>query len=256
MSLGGYMMQAYYFLGHSGFLLEFEKFLIVIDYFTDEAGILEQFSSDQRPIIFLVSHGHQDHFNPEILDKYNTEGVYYILDEHCKVALKELGLELPQANNFAWISKGQEIKLDHVFGEHIFNQLRVIAFGSTDEGSSFLIDWQDDLVFHSGDLNDWDWQDEDSAKMESDFKAIIQEIKEYLGHSSLNLAFFPVDERLEIMALKGPSYFIEEIQPQYFVPMHNFGQDEVQAELAARYEDSEFVKIQEALHPGDRVAIF
>ena len=55
---------------------------------------------------------------------------------------------------------------------------------------------------------------------EQRFKTEIAKLK----GEEIKLAFFPVDPRLEHNYDAGAKYFIQEIQPEIFIPMH-FGED-------------------------------
>jgi hypothetical protein len=61
-----------------------------------------------------------------------------------------------------------------------------------------------------------DESDEDNIKMEEMFKDEIDRIK----GEKIDIAFFPVDPRLKESYSLGPDYFIKEISPKAFIPMH------------------------------------
>jgi L-ascorbate metabolism protein UlaG (beta-lactamase superfamily) len=52
--------------------------------------------------------------------------------------------------------------------------------------------------------------------MELNFKAEIGKIKQH----NIDIAFFPVDARLMESYALGGEYFLKEIKPKYFIPMH------------------------------------
>lgn len=206
-----------HYLFHSGFALEVGEYFLVFDYFLDSTDgmennlvngvITEEIIKEKENIFVFSSHGHNDHFNPIIFswEKANPN-IKYILS-------KDINLSVHKANYFLL---GEKEKLQ-------LGDLQIQAFGSTDIGVSFLVKLPELVVFHAGDLNWWHWK-EDSPKnlelAENEYKAIINQ----LLAEKIDIAFFPVDSRLEEFYYLGGEYFIEKIKPKLFVPMH-FGND-------------------------------
>ena len=97
--------------------------------------------------------------------------------------------------------------------------LDIQVFGSTDLGVSFLVSVDGWDIFHAGDLNWWYWENdevEEKESMERDFKEEISKLKGL----NIDLAFFPVDPRLGDAFSKGGEYFINQLSPKHFIPMH------------------------------------
>ena len=179
------------YIFNSGFTVETKNHFLIFDYYKGDISF-----SDKKTTVF-VSHGHGDHYNPEI---FNFEGnIDYVISDDLKVEQK-----------VNYVKPGSELKL---------NDINIKVFGSTDLGVSFLISVDDLNIFHAGDLNWWYWEndsDKEKSDMEKQFKNEIDKIK---GHD-IDLAFFPVDPRLGEAFSKGGEYFIDAISPKYFVPMH------------------------------------
>ena len=93
------------------------------------------------------------------------------------------------------------------------------TFGSTDEGLSYLLEVDGKKIFHAGDLNWWHWEGETDQEKEAAQKMFFKEI-DILKGSEIDIAFFPVDPRLEDAYYYGGKYFIEEVCPKVFIPMH------------------------------------
>ena len=55
-------------------------------------------------------------------------------------------------------------------------------------------------------------------EMENAFKSIIGNITAV--NTDIDIAFFPVDGRLEDNYILGGQYFIEKLKPKIFIPMH------------------------------------
>jgi len=151
------------------------------------------------------SHSHQDHFNTETLSWCNKkENTYYILSNDIKL--------YHSVNNLYFAKQGDEFAI---------NNLKINTFGSTDQGVSFLVSVDNLNIFHAGDLNWWKWTDdtlEEEKEMENAFKSIIKDI--LIKDVIIDIAFFPVDGRLEENYLSGCQYFIEQIKTKVIVPMH------------------------------------
>ena len=101
----------------------------------------------------------------------------------------------------------------------VLDKINIKTFGSTDLGVSFLLNVDNINIFYAGDLNWWHWEsnsEEDNLNEEKIFKEEIEKIK----GANIDLAFFPVDPRLGSAFYYGGKYFIEELKPKYFVPMH------------------------------------
>lgn len=254
-------MQSYTYIGHSAFLCEFPRFFLLIDYFRDEARVLATIQDDPRPLLCLATHSHQDHFNADILRFQRQACIYYALDKSCKHSWSKKLWGPYSDYPLLWLKAGETYDLGedltqlspHIEDAQAFEGLKLSCYHSTDEGSAFLFDYHGELIFHAGDLNDWDWQDEDSPAMELAFRKSLQSLADDLGGRQIDYSFFPVDERLGPNCFKGPAYFLEYFQPRHFIHMHNFGENKAQAELQALYREKRISDIQSALEPGERV---
>ena len=131
--------------------------------------------------------------------------------------------------------------------------LKIKTFGSTDLGVSFLIETDGLNIFFAGDLNWWHWKndpDEENIQMEKDFKYEMDK----LTNENVDIAFFPVDPRQEENYYLGGEYFIEQMKPKYFFPMHFGDNYEVIDKFKEKMKDSntEIIKIS---HRNERFTI-
>jgi L-ascorbate metabolism protein UlaG (beta-lactamase superfamily) len=106
--------------------------------------------------------------------------------------------------------------------------IEIHTFGSSDLGVSFLINIENQSIFHAGDLNWWHWEEEtkDEQKYAEDtFKGIMGNIIDYVAKNNVTIdcAFFPIDIRLENAKFWGGEYFVRNISPKALVPMHCWG---------------------------------
>lgn len=192
---------------NSGFTVETRGHLLVFDYWKDGENAIKDVIKTEKKIIVFVSHNHRDHYNPEIFNWAQTNpGIEYVVgnDVKPKVTFEKLHR----------MARYKELVLDDA---------KIKTFGSTDVGVSFLVETDGTAIFHAGDLNWWHWDDETeeyNKNMAARFKKEISKIK----GEKIDIAFFPVDPRLGKNRRLGPDYFISEIKPLYFIPMH-YGSD-------------------------------
>ena len=201
------------FIFHSSFLLELPEAYLIFDYYQGELPELEP----SKRLYVLASHVHYDHFSPvifQLIRKY--PGTTYILSDdiparQCEEAVAELSIDPPEIR---WIRPGIEYTLP---------EFRVEAFGSTDQGVSFLIEAGGGRFFHAGDLNDWCWQNVQRSrneKMQEAYLAELQRLKESLQGGELDVAILPMDPVLGEGQFRGPLEFLEEIPVRSVYPMH------------------------------------
>lgn len=221
------------FLNHSGFLLELEKSVLVFDYYTDPAGVLERYADSSKAFYFFVSHAHFDHWNMSILD-FNGQGPKtYFLEQGCKTMVPSV-YEDREDLKIVFVSPGFSERVSSEEAEATdFRALR--CFGSTDEGVSFLLETENGLVFHAGDLNAWDWEEEGiDLYMDSAYRAQLAKLKAVLAERKLWLAMIPVDLRLGAKAFLGAKVFLEYADTKYLVPDHLNGGVHLPGQLASK----------------------
>ena len=200
------------YLDHSGFAIALPGAILVFDYYRDPQRALADvlMSHPDLPVIFLVSHHHQDHFNPDIFSLAETRQRTYILSDDISCAA------MPDGNPVSRISPGGILP-------DLPGGITVTAFGSTDEGVSFLVESQSHLtIFHAGDLNDWHWQDESTPDevraADTSFDKILSDIASAVKH--IDIAMFPVDPRQGSDYARGARKFLQTIPTGNFIPMH------------------------------------
>lgn len=189
------------YLFNSGFLIETKNYQLLFDYYKGSINL-----ANKNTFIFS-SHSHPDHFNPEILQFGGTsQNIRYILSS-------DINIENPD-KSIHFMSPDEVLKIEGV---------RIKTSGSTDIGVSFLVEADGIKLFHAGDLNWWYWWDDTPEEIRTMEEAFKNEIAK-LRVERIDVAFFPVDPRLRHNYSLGGEYFIKEIKPAVFVPMH-FGED-------------------------------
>lgn len=193
------------YIHHSGFLVETDSCYYLFDY---EQGSLPEMDLT-KPIFVLSSHGHHDHYNPEIFSILSTSGmqnIYAILSED---------IEVPENVNVLQVSPGKEY--------HLWMQQKLTTFESTDLGVAFLIEDQGEIIYHAGDLNDWVWEEESDSyneQMTIDYRKQIDLLSKKLNYREIDVAFVVLDPRQEKDYDKGICYFLEHIPVKKVYPMH------------------------------------
>lgn len=202
------------YIYHSGYAIEGDNFTIIIDYFKDSAddaskGIIhKQLLKNEGKLYVLCTHSHHDHFVAEILDwKEQREDIIYIFSKEILTNLKL------KNKSIIYLDKLETYKDDI---------LEIKAFGSTDIGGSFLIETKDRTIFHAGDLNNWHWNEESTAKEIEDAETYYSSELNILTNevTDLDLAMFPIDPRLGKDYMKGAEQFVSIIKTNIFAPMH------------------------------------
>ncbi len=245
-----------WFMNHSGFVLALDHATVVIDYYTDPEAVLKPYLEREQALIFLVTHEHYDHWNPDILHLHSKRPSLYILDEGCRRFFEENQFAY-QPETTVFVKPGDQIEaLEALRQRHedIWPFEDFAVFPSTDAGSSFFFRAQGYNYFHSGDLNDWDWQDEASEAMRQSYDDVLQSLKQWLEARQyhLDVSFVPMDGRLADRAAAGATRFLTYFHPTYLLPMHLNGGIEAPRALAKAPEAKD-TKVLLLQRPGDRI---
>ena len=183
----------------------------------------------------FASHAHADHFDPTIL-KWGKDNpnIHYILSSDIHAKTDKLSHHIVSA-----------------YEKLAVNDITIETFGSTDQGISFLIQVDGLSIFHAGDLNWWHWSGE--AKAERDHAETIfkAEIEKVIGQQ-IDIAFFPVDRRLEEAYCMGAEYFAAKLKPKLLLPMH-FGNDYGASKAFAQRASILGIATTEINHKGQEI---
>ena len=213
-----------HYIHHSCFVYSDTDLLIVYDYWRDPEGLLPKFleeaEREEKAVYFIVSHFHEDHFNPDIVRwcEERKEERWMLLPSYDTVRRRRIDKTLP----YAILRFGESVQTPH---------FTLRSYRSTDVGVSTVVTLNDGTtLFHAGDCNNWYFplpsDGEDMAshvkvtpdQMEKLFLSILRDIR--ADHPCLDHAMFPVDPRLGQEMLRGPLQFLKAIQVHHFHPMH------------------------------------
>ena len=232
-----------WYLDHSGFAVEAGEHLLLFDYTNNQPengtladGVISPESFAGRPVTVFSSHRHSDHFSRCILNWPGRHpDLLLVLSDD--IAARGDGI-LP-------VSAGQTIQ--------VRPDITVRTLASTDEGVAFLVITPAGTVYHAGDLNWWHWNgesDDYNRVMGENYQTQI----DLLSGQTVDLAFVPVDPRLEDKYAWGADYWMRTVGARRLVPMHLWGKYEICEQLrqepcAVSYRDA----IAIYSHRGERV---
>ena len=210
-----------WYLYQSGFALRTEQHLLIFDYYRDEPqggtladGVLSPSDLAGQDVVVLVSHQHSDHYNPVIFSwqKAPVKRIRYLLSD-----------DIPPHPGALQAGPGQTLDL---------GDLTVRTLLSNDEGVAFLLTVDGHTIYHAGDLNWWHW-DGESDEYNADMGARYTSQIDLLRGLSIDLAFLPVDPRLERTYAFGIDYFMRTVGTRIAIPMHFADHPEVIPRLLA-----------------------
>jgi L-ascorbate metabolism protein UlaG (beta-lactamase superfamily) len=192
---------------HSTFVVETRNHLLIFDYIPnkniDNTSFMNKFICQDKDILIFVTHGHGDHFDPVILkwSNYNPKVTYIISDD---ISFDE------KIHTLFYMEKYRSLKLQDVSIE---------TYGTTDKGLSYFVHCDGLNIYHAGDLNWWHWKKNAPKTQEKEALDYKKEVNMLKG-KDIDIAFVPVDPRLEEFYYLGGEYFASRIKPHLLVPMH------------------------------------
>lgn len=242
------------YLYNSGFTIEYGHYFVVIDYMKGPLVL-----PTDREVLFIVTHAHEDHYNPAIFSFPGAERAHFVLSDD---------VEQPETS-------GKFIRLSHSPEETAvrkvvydprrtrrvqplesfrFDDLTFQTFGSTDRGISLLFTIQGVSFFHAGDLNAWAWPNAskaEQAREEADYRRWLEKISAY----PIDIGFGVVDPRLGENAMIGGALFLEKLHPQIFIPMHFREGVETPVHFRTLYQPRTDTVIEVLTEPGERIVV-
>ena len=187
------------YIHHSAFLVETGSACLLFDYFEGNLPSIPQ----EKPLYVLSSHNHHDHFS-QIIFSLEHPNITYLLS-----------WDIPETGK----SNVHYLQPDETWSDGI---LSLETFRSTDEGVAFWCRVDGKELYHAGDLNHWYWEGEDdqwNADMTAAYRA---EVAKMTGRTA-DVAFIPVDPRLENWFYLGADDFMSRANAKVLFPMHFWG---------------------------------
>ncbi len=202
------------YLTHNCFTIEKEDKVFLFDYpsgryITNKLkNTISRIAKDSDLFIF-ISHSHPDHYNPDIFElKEIAEKTYFVLSDDVLLSSRD---------------KNEVVKAVEPDEQYEIEGLTVKTYKSNDQGVAFLIEMSEIKIYYGGDLAKWDWPEWNAEKRKSKVD-VYEDVLRELKRLDIDIAFSNMDERLESWA--GPVEFINKVRPEYFIPMHTFGNEE------------------------------
>ena len=212
------------FIQHSCVLIELDKKLLLFDYFPagcmyDKVqfhGSLPEFPEDKRLYVF-ATHSHKDHFSLDVLKwKESRPDITYILSKDIRLGRNYLvrnGIDPEIKRDIHFVSPVERYEIDDL----VIETLR-----SNDAGVAFVVEAEGQAIYHSGDLNWWNFGIRDELygeKYAKEYKRELSRIKE----RHIDLAFVVLDPRLGDGYALGAEYFVNNIDADLIFPIHMWG---------------------------------
>lgn len=183
---------------NSGFIIRENRVVLMIDCIEEKVF---EFINPKDKVYVLFSHSHSDHYNKNLYDFTSSQFQYIVSDDITNLIPRD---------NIHFVKPYERLLLE---------DLDVITYGSTDLGVSFAIKFQGKILFHAGDLNWWHWESDTKEQQLREEKIYTEEISK-IEELSIDIAFLPVDPRLNSAFYYGANYFIETVAPKKVFPMH------------------------------------
>ncbi len=228
------------YIGHSGFSVELPTATLLFDYYQND---IPDFPKD-KPLYVFASHFHKDHFNPEVFTLASQYAqVTYILSHDIWMSRKRYiraGIE-ESCFEQAIIMRARETKE--------FPDLTVTTLRSTDMGVSYLVRCDGQTIYHAGDLNWWLWDGatkEEAGNMTANYKREI----DTLAGQPIDVAFVPLDPRLEENYALGLNYLLQTTAIHHVFPMHLWKKYETTKRYLSEYPVAESSKYYTVEGPG------
>lgn len=207
------------YLHHSGFFVELEKSCWLFDAYERPAIALPA----EKPVYVCVSHSHPDHFNPEIFAWFGAAPqVQFVLarqirhPDNVRYGVPDTRVLRVAPNRSYRVADGC-----------------IETLKSTDAGVAFVVQTEQVQLYHAGDLNWWVWPDDTPEEAAGMRQAYFAQLDKLRGRH-FDLAFVPLDPRLEDAFDWGLDAFARAVQADRIFPMHFWDDYTVIARLKDR----------------------
>jgi len=215
------------FLAHSGFLVEWEHFYTLFDFYKGTLPPLDQ----TKPLLIFASHQHEDHFDPRIFTEVFAQhpNIRYYLSRDLNLTQRRRGWLNITEEMFSHVTslRSDEVLITEVAGR----PLSIRTIKSTDIGCAFLVSAEGKTVFHAGDLNWWHWTSEGKAycsNMAANFRRAMEKLRSAVESEAFDngqdaavaVAMMPLDPRLEDGFGLGMDALLKTVRVGKAFPMH------------------------------------
>ena len=209
------------YIVHSCYYVELEHCGLLFDYYS---GPLPE---TDKPLYVFASHSHDDHFSPDVfrLSQPGKE-VHYLLSKD--IFRSRVPEELKESVTFVAPRQFYEV-----------GAVRAATLRSTDQGVAFAVTCDGKKIYHAGDLNWWHWEEE-GTEYNQQMKEDYQNTLRLMEGEHVDVAFVPVDPRLEDAYYWGIDWYMRHTDTERVYPMHMWGQYEIQDRLLCQPETAPY----------------
>lgn len=195
------------YLLNSGFVVKLDKKILVFDYYLDEKEDTKVALKSSEHAYFFSSHNHLDHFNAKI-GSFSAQVDRYFLSFDI------------EGNPEAKRIPAEKSTYLNAYDTYQAEDIQVTTYSSTDAGISFLVELDGWRIFHAGDFNWWHWKGDTHENNQLAKNGFMKQMKKLDGLKA-DIAFFPVDSRLEEYWDIGAKEFCSRTQVNHLITMHN-----------------------------------
>ena len=214
-------MQVTYF-HHSGFMVETKQHCMIFDYYTQNGkyDFLDIAKYRHKKIFVFVSHFHQDHYDRKIFEwQAVVPEIQYILSDD---------VTPPR-----FVQNVHKVHFDKKYG---IDSISIETFHSTDEGVAFLVNVDNKVIYHAGDLNWWHWKGE-SEQFNKTIAGMYQKEINKMKNKVIYVAFLPVDPRLEENDILALDYMLKIVKVKQVFPMHFWEKYSIYEDIPNQYRE-------------------
>ena len=214
-------MQVTYF-HHSGFMVETKQHCMIFDYYTQNGkyDFLDIAKYRHKKIFVFVSHFHQDHYDRKIFEwQAVVPEIQYILSDD---------VTPPR-----FVQNVHKVHFDKKYG---IDSISIETFHSTDEGVAFLVNVDNKVIYHAGDLNWWHWKGE-SEQFNKTIAGMYQKEINKMKNKVIDVAFLPVDPRLEENDILALDYMLKIVKVKQVFPMHFWEKYSIYEDIPNQYRE-------------------
>jgi L-ascorbate metabolism protein UlaG (beta-lactamase superfamily) len=189
-------------LAHASFQIKTETQNVYIDPSTKDTGLKKD---DFKPAdLILVTHGHKDHFDKDLLKKIRKPGNPVIAPGSLKKEMKGIVMWDVGPGQFMQMSGGF-----HIIGTQAYNVKRLRPNGEPFHpkgvGAGYILKVEGKKIYHAGDTD------------------LIQEM-EQLSTADIDVALLPAGDTYT-MDMKDAAEAVAIIKPKIAIPMHTWDKD-------------------------------
>lgn len=206
---------------HNCFCVEIGDSALVFDYPAAShrppgARDIVRRAAEGREAYVFFSHSHADHCSPDVLEAVkDAKSLQLVLSYDVPDMVPEL--DLPGA---VVVEPGDGISGGVLGAEVRAGGVTVSAIESNDLGVAFFVTVGDRRIYFGGDLAAWTWP-ESGAVAQKQTQAFFANSLKAVAAFAPHVAFSDCDHRLPNRS--GFSEFMQTVQADVYVPMHDFG---------------------------------